>query len=229
MQLLRLLFSSNTACSKLTLPFSALVQGQDVGIIANNGVLFSESALKGAHFVQLCCQRGIPIVFLQNITGFMVGQKYEHEGIAKHGAKLVSAVSTAKVPKITLVIGGSYGAGNYGMCGRAFSPRFLYMWPNSKISVMGGQQAAQVLSTVQRSNIEAAGETWSEEAEAEFQEPILEKYERESSAYYSTSHLWDDGIIAPEDTRHVLGNSLAIARRVGCDPANDTKFGVFRM
>lgn len=207
----------------------AKIMGQDVGIIANNGILFSESALKGAHFVQLCCQRGIPILFLQNITGFMVGQKYEQEGIAKHGAKLVTAVSTANVPKITLIVGGSYGAGNYGMCGRAFGPRFLYMWPNARISVMGGEQAANVLATIQRDNIEARGGTWSEEEEHEFKRPILEKYDRESSAYYSTSHLWDDGIIDPADTRMVLGTSLAIARRVGCEPANTTKYGVFRM
>ena len=204
------------------------IMGQDVGIIANNGILFSESALKGAHFVQLCCKRGIPIVFLQNITGFMVGQKYEAEGIAKNGAKLVTAVSNAKVPKITLIFGGSYGAGNYGMCGRAFGPRFLYMWPNARISVMGGSQAANVLSTVQRDNIEARGGEWSEEEEAAFQQPILDKYERESSAYFSTSNLWDDGIIDPADTREVLGYSLAAARRVGCEP-NATDFGVFRM
>jgi 3-methylcrotonyl-CoA carboxylase beta subunit len=203
--------------------------GQDVGIIANNGILFSESAMKGAHFVQLCCQRGIPILFLQNITGFMVGQKYEHEGIAKHGAKLVTAVSTATVPKLTLILGGSYGAGNYGMCGRAFDPRFLFMWPGARISVMGGEQAAIVLATVQRDNIEAGGKEWTSEQEADFKRPVEEKFERESSAYYSTSHLWDDGIIDPADTRTVLGNSLAIARRVGCDPANATKFGVFRM
>jgi 3-methylcrotonyl-CoA carboxylase beta subunit len=204
------------------------IMGQDVGIIANNGILFSESALKGAHFVQLCCQRGIPIVFLQNITGFMVGQKYEREGIAKNGAKLVTAVSNATVPKITMIFGGSYGAGNYGMCGRAFGPRFLYMWPNARISVMGGSQAANVLSTVQRDNIESRGGSWSEEEEAAFQQPILEKYEHESSAYFSTSHLWDDGIIDPADSRAVLGYSLAAARRVGCEP-NKTKFGVFRM
>lgn len=204
------------------------IMGQDVGIIANNGVLFSESAQKAAHFVELCCQRGIPIVFLQNITGFMVGKKYEHEGIAKHGAKLVTAVATARVPKITLILGGSYGAGNYGMCGRAYSPRFLYMWPGAKIGVMGGEQAANVLSTVQRDNIEAKGNTWSAEEEEEFKRPILEKYERESSAYYSTSRLWDDGIIDPADTRMVLGCSLAVARREGCEP-NATKFGVFRM
>ena len=205
------------------------IMGQDVGIIANNGVLFSESALKGAHFVQLCCQRGIPILFLQNITGFMVGQKYEHEGIAKHGAKLVTAVATASVPKITLIVGGSYGAGNYGMCGRAFGPRFLYMWPNARISVMGGEQAANVLATVQRDNLEARSTTWTEEQEAKFKQPILEKYEKESSSYYSTSNLWDDGVIDPADTRVVLGASLAIARRVGCDPPNSTKHGIFRM
>lgn len=204
------------------------IMNQDVGIIANNGILFSESALKGAHFVELCCQRGIPIVFLQNITGFMVGQKYEHEGIAKHGAKLVTAVSTAKVPKITVVVGGSFGAGNYGMCGRAFSPRFLYMWPNARISVMGGEQAASVLATVQRDNKEARGEVWTSDEEVEFKRPILEKYADESAAYYSTSHLWDDGIIDPADTRLVLGQSLSVARRVGCEP-NATKFGVFRM
>jgi 3-methylcrotonyl-CoA carboxylase beta subunit len=207
----------------------AKIMGQDVGIVANNGILFSESALKGAHFVQLCCQRGVPILFLQNITGFMVGQKYEHEGIAKHGAKLVTAVSTASVPKITLIVGGSYGAGNYGMCGRAFGPRFLYMWPNARISVMGGEQAANVLSSIQRDNIEARGGAWTQQEEEEFQRPILDKYRRESSAYFSTSRLWDDGIIDPADTRAVLGTSLAVARRVGCDPPNTTKFGIFRM
>jgi 3-methylcrotonyl-CoA carboxylase beta subunit len=204
------------------------IMGQDVGIVANNGILFSESALKAAHFVQLCSQRGIPLLFLQNITGFMVGQKYEHEGIAKHGAKLVTAVATARVPKITLILGGSYGAGNYGMCGRAYGPRFLYMWPGSKIGVMGGEQAAHVLSTIQRDNMEGKGKTWSAEEEREYQRPILEKYARESSAYYSTSRLWDDGIVNPADTRMVLGCSLAVARRVGCEP-NATKFGLFRM
>jgi len=204
------------------------IMGQDVGIIANNGILFSESALKGSHFVELCCQRGIPIVFLQNITGFMVGSKYESEGIAKHGAKLVTSVSNAAVPKITMIVGGSYGAGNYGMCGRAFGPRFLFMWPNAKISVMGASQAANVLSTVQRHNKEIRGESWSEEEETAFQKPILEKFEHESSAYFSTSKLFDDGIIDPSDTRSVLGYSLAIARRKGCEP-NATKFGVFRM
>jgi len=204
------------------------IMGQDVGIIANNGILFSESALKGSHFVELCCQRGIPIVFLQNITGFMVGSKYESEGIAKNGAKLVTSVSNAAVPKITMIVGGSYGAGNYGMCGRAFGPRFLFMWPNAKIGVMGASQAANVLSTVQRDNREARGESWSEEEEAEFQKPILDKFEHESSAYFSTSRLFDDGIIDPSDTRSVLGYSLAVARRKGCEP-NSTKFGVFRM
>ena len=204
------------------------IMGQDVGIIANNGILFSESALKGAHFVQLCSQRGIPIIFLQNITGFMIGAKYEHEGIAKHGAKLVTAVATAKVPKITLILGGSYGAGNYGMCGRAYGPRFLFMWPNAKIGVMGGEQAANVLATVQRDNIEARGGTWSAEEETNFKQPILDKYEEESSAYYSTSRLWDDGIIDPADTREVLGYSLAVSRRSGCEP-NETRYGVFRM
>jgi 3-methylcrotonyl-CoA carboxylase beta subunit len=204
------------------------IMGQDVGIVANNGILFSESALKGAHFIQLCAQRGIPIVFLQNITGFIVGKKYEHEGIAKNGAKLVMAVATAKVPKITLIVGGSYGAGNYGMCGRAYSPRFLYMWPSAKIGVMGGEQAANVLSTVQRDNMEARGQEWSTEEEEAFKKPILDKYLEESSAYYSTSRLWDDGIIDPADTRMVLGCSLAVARRVGCEP-NESKYGVFRM
>ena len=204
------------------------IMGQQVGIVANNGILFSESALKGAHFIQLCCQRGIPIVFLQNITGFIVGKKYEHEGIAKNGAKLVTAVATAKVPKITVILGGSYGAGNYGMCGRAYSPRFLYIWPGAKIGVMGGEQAASVLSTIQRDSMEARGEEWSAEDEAAFQRPILKKYDEENSAYFSTSRLWDDGIIDPADTRMALGCSLAVARRVGCEP-NETKFGIFRM
>mmetsp|Transcript_10981 Transcript_10981/g.16395 ORF Transcript_10981/g.16395 Transcript_10981/m.16395 type:complete len:658 (+) Transcript_10981:135-2108(+) len=204
------------------------IYGQPIGVVANNGILFSESSLKAAHFVELCSQRGIPILFVQNITGFMVGKKYENEGIAKNGAKLVTAVATSKVPKLTLVIGGSYGAGNYGMCGRAYSPRFLYMWPNARIGVMGGEQAAGVLSTVQRDNIELKGGTWSNEEEEDFKRPILEKYERESSAYYSSARLWDDGIIDPADTRVVLGCSLAVASRVGCTP-NETKFGVFRM
>lgn len=201
--------------------------GQPCGIIANNGILFSESSLKAAHFVELCCQRGIPIIFLQNITGFMIGRKYENEGIAKNGAKLVTAVSTAKVPKITCIVGGSYGAGNYGMCGRAFSPRFLYMWPQARISVMGGEQAASVLATVQRENMEKQNKIWSVDEEQRFKDPILNKYEIESSAYFSTARLWDDGVIDPADTRMVLGLSLAIAAKDGC--SKDTSFGVFRM
>lgn len=205
----------------------ATLYGQPCGIIANNGILFSESSLKAAHFVELCCQRGIPIIFLQNITGFMIGRKYENEGIAKNGAKLVTAVSNARVPKITCIIGGSYGAGNYGMCGRAFSPRFLYMWPQARISVMGGEQAASVLATVQRENYEKQQQLWSTEEEQRFKDPILEKYEIESSAYFSTARLWDDGIIDPADTRMVLGLSLGIATKDGC--SKDTHFGVFRM
>jgi len=212
----------------------AKLYGNNVGIIANNGILFSESSLKATHFIELCNQRNIPLLFLQNITGFMVGRKYEHEGIAKHGAKLVTAVATASVPKITCIIGGSYGAGNYGMCGRAYSPRFLYMWPNARISVMGGEQAAGVLATVQRDNIEQRGGTWTEEEEMEFKRPILAKYQVESSAYYSTARLWDDGIIDPSDTRMVLGCSLAVAmRESGADAADSQRgagnFGVFRM
>lgn len=198
-----------------------------VGIIANNGILFGESALKGAHFIELCCQRNIPLLFLQNITGFMVGKKYENEGIAKHGAKLVNAVATAKVPKITLVISGSYGAGNYGMCGRAYSPNFLYLWPNAKIAVMGGEQAANVLATVQRDNIEASGKSWSQEAEADFKRPILNKYEKESHAFYSSARIWDDGVINPQDTRKVLGLSFAITKKNNQNIP--TNFGVFRM
>ena len=204
----------------------ARLSGMPVGIIANNGVLFSESALKGAHFIELCSQRKIPLLFLQNITGFMVGSKYEAGGIAKDGAKLVTAVSTAKVPKITVVIGGSYGAGNYGMCGRAFSPRFLFMWPNARISVMGGEQAASVLATVKRDGMEARGEDWSAEDEEAFKTPIRAKYEEEGSPYYSTARLWDDGIIAPEDTRRVV--SLALSAALNAE-IEDTKFGVFRM
>ncbi|MDK6203776.1 carboxyl transferase domain-containing protein, partial [Oligella urethralis] len=175
----------------------AHIEGMPVGIIANNGILFSESAQKGTHFIELCCQRNIPLVFLQNITGFMVGRKYENEGIARHGAKMVTAVSTAKVPKFTVLIGGSFGAGNYGMCGRAFSPRFLFMWPNARISVMGGEQAASVLATVKRDGIEQKGETWSAEEEAAFKAPIRDKYEHEGHPYYATARLWDDGIIKP--------------------------------
>jgi len=203
----------------------ARLSGMPVGIIANNGVLFSESALKGAHFIELCCQRKIPLLFLQNITGFMVGSKYEAGGIAKDGAKLVTAVSTANVPKITVVIGGSYGAGNYGMCGRAFGPRFLFMWPNARISVMGGEQAASVLATVKRDGMEARGEDWPAEDEEAFKAPIREKYEAEGSPYYSTARIWDDGVIAPEDTRRVVSLALSAALNA---PVEETKFGVFR-
>ncbi|WBQ14457.1 methylcrotonoyl-CoA carboxylase [Hyphomonadaceae bacterium BL14] len=204
----------------------ARLHGMPVGIIANNGVLFSESALKGAHFIELCCQRGIPLLFLQNITGFMVGSKYEAGGIAKDGAKLVTAVSCARVPKITLVIGGSYGAGNYGMCGRAFGPRFLFMWPNARISVMGGTQAASVLATVKRDGMEARGQSWSAEDEEAFKAPIRETYEAEGSPYYSTARLWDDGVIAPADSRRVLALALSAALNAPIEP---TRFGVFRM
>lgn len=204
----------------------AHIWGAPVGIIANNGVLFSESALKAAHFVELCDQRGIPLVFLQNITGFMVGQKYENEGIAKHGAKMVMAVSLARVPKYTVVIGGSYGAGNYGMCGRAYQPRFLWMWPNAKISVMGGEQAANVLLTVKLEQNAAKGEKWTKEQEEQFKKPTLEKYEQESSAYYSSARIWDDGIIDPADTRKVL--ALAIHASFNRPWPEKTK-GVFRM
>jgi 3-methylcrotonyl-CoA carboxylase beta subunit len=200
--------------------------GMPVGIIANNGVLFSESALKGAHFIELCCQRKIPLVFLQNITGFMVGRRYEAGGIAKDGAKLVTAVATAQVPKVTVIIGGSFGAGNYGMCGRAFSPRFLWMWPNARISVMGGEQAATVLAMVKREGIERKGGAWSAAEEAEFRAPILEKYEREGHPLYSSARLWDDGIIDPAKTRDVLGLSLSAALNA---EIGQTRFGVFRM
>jgi 3-methylcrotonyl-CoA carboxylase beta subunit len=204
----------------------AHIHGMPVGIIANNGILFSESSLKAAHFIELCTQRKIPLLFLQNITGFMVGKKYENEGIAKNGAKLVTAVATAQVPKFTVIIGGSYGAGNYGMCGRAYSPRFLFMWPNSRISVMGGEQAAGVLATVKRDGMERSGKEWSAEEEAAFKKPILDKYEEESSCYYSTARIWDDGIIEPADTRDVLGMAIATATE---QPVPATKFGVFRM
>lgn len=204
----------------------ARLYGMPVGIIANNGILFSESAQKGAHFIQLCAQRGIPLVFLQNITGFMVGSKYEAGGIAKDGAKLVTAVSTYRGPKFTVIIGGSYGAGNYGMCGRAYSPRFLFMWPNARISVMGGEQAAAVLATVKRDGMEARGEDWSLEDEAAFKAPVREAYEAEGNPYYSTARMWDDGIIAPEDTRRVLGLSLSAALNA---PIEKSKFGIFRM
>jgi 3-methylcrotonyl-CoA carboxylase beta subunit len=204
----------------------AHIWGHPVGIIANNGILFSESSLKGAHFIELCCQRNIPLVFLQNITGFMVGKKYEAGGIARDGAKLVTAVATAGVPKFTVVIGGSYGAGNYGMCGRAYSPRFLWMWPSARISVMGGEQAAMVLSQVRRDNIEAKGETWSAEEEEKFRSPIRAQYESQGSPYYATARLWDDGVIDPADTRLVLGLGLSAAANAPIEP---TRFGLFRM
>ncbi|HKW36568.1 MAG TPA: carboxyl transferase domain-containing protein [Burkholderiales bacterium] len=204
----------------------ARIWGYPVGIVANNGILFSESALKGAHFVQLCSQRKIPLVFLQNITGFMVGKKYEAGGIAKDGAKMVTAVACSRVPKFTVIIGGSFGAGNYGMCGRAFSPRFLWMWPNARISVMGGDQAASVLATVKREGIEGKGGKWSREEEGEFKRPILEQYERQGHPYYASARLWDDGVIAPEDTRRAL--ALAISASLNA-PIEETRFGVFRM
>nr|WP_313665110.1 carboxyl transferase domain-containing protein [Brucella intermedia] len=204
----------------------ASVYGMPVGIIANNGVLFSEAALKGAHFIELCCQRNIPLVFLQNITGFMVGRKYEAEGIAKNGAKLVTAVATANVPKITMLIGASYGAGNYGMAGRAYSPRFLWTWPNSRIAVMGGEQAAGVLATVRRDGIERKGGTWSAEEEAEFKRPTLEMFERQSHPLYASARLWDDGIVDPRKSREVLGLSLSATLNAPVEP---TSFGLFRM
>ncbi|MFM1979124.1 MAG: hypothetical protein RLZ68_389, partial [Pseudomonadota bacterium] len=204
----------------------AHIEGMPVGIIANNGILFSESALKGAHFIELCCQRKIPLVFLQNITGFMVGRKYENEGIARNGAKMVTAVACAQVPKFTIIIGGSFGAGNYGMCGRAFSPRFLWMWPNARISVMGGEQAASVLATVKRDGIEAKGGAWSKEEEDAFKAPIRNQYEVQGHPYFATARLWDDGIIDPADTRRVLALGLSASLNA---PIPDTKFGVFRM
>ncbi len=204
----------------------ARIWGYPVGIVANNGILFSESALKGAHFIELCAQRGVPLVFVQNITGFMVGQKYEAGGIARDGAKMVTAVSCAQVPKFTVIIGGSYGAGNYGMCGRAFAPRFLWMWPNARISVMGGEQAATVLATVRRDAIEAKGGTWGAEEEEAFRAPIRAQYEREGHPYFASARVWDDGIIDPAETRQVLG--LAISASLN-QPIGPTKFGVFRM
>jgi 3-methylcrotonyl-CoA carboxylase beta subunit len=204
----------------------AHIHGYPVGIVANNGILFSESALKGAHFVELANQRNVPLVFLQNITGFMVGKKYEQAGIAKDGAKMVTAVACSHVPKFTVVIGGSFGAGNYAMCGRAYGARFLWMWPNARISVMGGEQAASVLATVKRDGIEAAGETWSVEEEEAFKAPIREQYERQGSPYYSSARLWDDGIIDPVDTRRVLG--LAISASLNA-PIEPQRYGVFRM
>ena len=204
----------------------AHIEGCPVGIVANNGVLFSESAIKGAHFIELCSQRNIPLIFLQNITGFMVGRKYENEGIARHGAKMVTAVATTNVPKITMLVGGSFGAGNYGMSGRAYGPRFLWTWPNSRISVMGGEQAAGVLATVRRDGIERAGGTWSPEDEAEFKRPTIEMFERQSHPLYASARLWDDGIIDPRKTRDVLSLSLRASLNAPIEP---TRFGVFRM
>lgn len=204
----------------------ARMYGHQVGILANDGILFSESALKGAHFIELCCQRQIPILFVQNITGFMVGRKYENEGIAKNGAKLVTAVSTANVPKFTVIVGGSYGAGNYGMCGRAYGPRQLWMWPNAGISVMGGEQAANVLLTVKMDQLAATGETMSEEQQAEFKAPTLAKYQEESNAYYASARLWDDGIIDPVDTRRVVALGIEAARNAKVEAAG---FSLFRM
>jgi 3-methylcrotonyl-CoA carboxylase beta subunit len=204
----------------------AHVGGIPVGIVANDGILFSESALKGTHFIELCCQRRIPLLFLQNITGFMVGSRYEAGGIAKDGAKMVMAVACARVPKVTVIVGGSYGAGNYSMCGRAYGPRFLFMWPNARISVMGGAQAASVLATVKRENIEADGGTWSEVEEEEFKQPIREQYEAEGNPYYATARLWDDGIITPAETGRVLALALSATLNAPIPP---TRFGVFRM
>jgi 3-methylcrotonyl-CoA carboxylase beta subunit len=201
----------------------ARIHGMQIGIVANNGILFSESAQKGAHFVELCGQRKIPLLFLQNITGFMVGRQYENEGIAKHGAKMVTAVSTVKVPKLTVIIGGSFGAGNYGMCGRAYSPRFLWMWPNARISVMGGEQAAKVLSTVKQTS---SKKPMSAEEITEFERPILEKYEKEGSPYYASARLWDDGVIDPAKTRDILGLALAVTLNT---EVPESTFGVFRM
>jgi 3-methylcrotonyl-CoA carboxylase beta subunit len=204
----------------------AHIHGYPIGILANNGVLFSDSSLKAAHFIELAAQRGIPLLFLQNITGYMVGRKYEAGGIAKDGAKMVTAVATAQVPKFTMIVGGSFGAGNYGMCGRAYSPRFLWMWPNARISVLGGEQASSVLATVRRDGIEARGGSWSQAEEAAFKAPILEQYERQGHPYYASARLWDDGVIDPAEARRLLG--LAISASLNT-PIAPTKFGVFRM
>ena len=205
----------------------AHLEGMPVGIIANNGILFGESAMKGAHFIELCCQRKVPLVFLQNITGFMVGRKAENEGIAKHGAKMVTAVATATVPKFTVIIGGSFGAGNYGMCGRAYSPRFLWMWPNARISVMGGEQAASVLATVKRDGIEARGGSWSAEEEVAFKQPITAQFEQQAHPYYASARLWDDGVIDPVDTRRVL--ALGLSASLNAPIPDAPRFGIFRM
>jgi 3-methylcrotonyl-CoA carboxylase beta subunit len=204
----------------------AHIWGYPVGVLANNGILFSESAQKGTHFIELCCQRRIPLIFLQNIAGFMVGKKYENEGIARHGAKMVTAVATALVPKFTVIVGGSFGAGNYGMCGRAYSPRLLWMWPNARISVMGGEQAAMVLARVKRDAIEAKGGQWTSEEETEFKAPIRDQYERQGHPYYASARLWDDGIIDPLDTRLVLGLGISAALNA---PIPEPRFGLFRM
>jgi 3-methylcrotonyl-CoA carboxylase beta subunit len=204
----------------------AHIEGQPVAILANNGILYSETAQKAAHFIELACQRKTPLLFIQNITGFMVGRDAEAGGIARNGAKMVMAVANAAVPKITLVIGGSYGAGNYAMCGRAYGPRFMFTWPNARVSLMGGQQAASVLATVRRNNIEAEGKSWSQEEEDAFKQPVLDAFEREGNPYYGTARLWDDGIIAPSETRRVLGLALAVCFE---RPIPETKFGVFRM
>jgi 3-methylcrotonyl-CoA carboxylase beta subunit len=204
----------------------ARIHGYPVGIVANNGILFSESALKGTHFIELCAQRGIPLVFLQNITGFMVGEKYETGGIAKDGAKMVMAVACARLPKLTVIVGGSFGAGNYAMCGRAYAPRFLWMWPNARISVMGGEQAANVLAQVRKDAIERQGQQWPAEDEARFKQPLLDQYARQSHAYYATARLWDDGLIEPSETRRVLAAGLAASVNA---PIEKTTFGVFRM
>jgi 3-methylcrotonyl-CoA carboxylase beta subunit len=204
----------------------ARLMGYQVGIIANNGILFSESALKGTHFIQLCAQRGIPLIFLQNISGFMIGKRYEAGGIAKDGAKMVNAVACARVPKFTVIIGGSFGAGNYAMCGRAYEPRFLWMWPNARISVMGGEQAASVLAQIKRDGLEAQGKTWSAEEEAAFKDPIRSQYEKQGHPYYASARLWDDGIIDPTDTRKILGLGLSAAMNA---PIERTQFGIFRM
>ena len=194
--------------------------------MANNGILFSESAQKGAHFIELCCQRKIPLIFLQNITGFMVGKQYEADGIAKHGAKMVNAVACANVPKLTVLIGGSFGAGNYGMCGRAYDPRFMFMWPNARISVMGGEQAAGVLAQVKKEQKLRAGETWSQEEEQAVKQPVIDNYERQGHPYYASARLWDDGVIDPAQTRNVLALALSASLN---KPIEDTQFGVFRM
>ena len=204
----------------------ARIHGYPVGIVANNGILFGESAVKGAHFIELCTQRKIPLVFLQNITGFMVGKQYEAGGIARHGANMVHAVACANVPKFTVIIGGSFGAGNYAMCGRAYEPRFLFMWPNARISVMGGEQAAGVLATVKQDQLARSGESMTPEDEAAFKQPILDLYEQQGHPYYASARLWDDGVIDPADTRMVLGLSISAALNA---PVEETSFGVFRM